>query len=123
MATSDTSKLSNFFRGDTVKWLLRFTDDATGDPIDITNWEFTVTLKKKLDTADVDADLQVTATATGPSAVIGEVTLTLESTDTDTLSAALYHMDIQRTIAGSPPDVKTLHYQQITVKADVTRTP
>lgn len=112
--------LSPFYRGDTVRYALEFTNED-GTPQDVTNWVVTVTMKTNLNDADVDAALQVQTTLSGADALNGIGTVTLPSDETALVEPGEYHIDIQRSIPGSPPDVQTIHYQRINVLADVTR--
>jgi len=119
-----TATLENFFRGDTVRWKLEFTNPDTDAAIDISDWIFTVTLKKNEEDADADAALQITTTAPADAtSENGEIELVLPSNETANLTPGVsYFMDIQRKIQGTPPDILTLHKQRIKVLQDVTVT-
>lgn len=94
--------LQNFRRGDTYKLKLNFGKDITG-------WLFTFTLKSELE--DVIPALQIQKTAgDSPSDEPGNGIVYLEITSAASalLAPSSYFYDIQRTIPGNPPDVRTI---------------
>ena len=114
-------RLPDFRRGDTFDIPMTIVNSTTGLPIDISGYVFTTTLKA--DTADADsaAKWQVTKTATGPDAVLGKITLSVAASITYAIEPGAYVLDVQRTIPGVEPQVRTLLYQAIRCLPDVTR--
>lgn len=77
----DSQRLTTF-RGDTFTLNFEFTDDDTGDPIDITGWILFFTMKEKVSDTDANALIKKEVTVhSNPTGGISAVTL--ESTDTD----------------------------------------
>jgi len=95
--------LKNFRRGDTYQVRLVFSGQ------DITGWAFTFTLKASL--SDTIPALQIQQVAgDGPNDLPAEGVITLEITSTQSaeLIPGSYYYDIQRVIAGTPPNVRTI---------------
>jgi hypothetical protein len=113
--------ISDFKRGDTKKIRLAFTD-GNGTAIDITGWQFWLTLKNDLSDLDAAAVLQVMTTVgdyVDDDAANGIVYIVATSSDT-AIATGSYHYDIQRVIAGTPPDVLTILSGKVKVTQDVT---
>jgi hypothetical protein len=95
--------LQNFRRGDTYKLKLSFPGK------DITGWLFTFTMKAALE--DVTPALQLSKTAgdgANDDPVNGIVYLEIDSATSGNLTPGSYYYDIQRTIPGNPPNVRTI---------------
>lgn len=113
-------RLENFRRGDTLELTLTFTNALTGAVINVSGWELWLTMKTNLTDLDAAAVLQHQMTVpSDANATNGIAIMTVTSTETD-ITPGTYHYDIQRAIAGSPPDVQTLVTGRVTVKQDVT---
>lgn len=126
-----TAKIEPFYRGDTVtlRISVKTPNLTTGElePVDITNNWFWITFKTDPSVKDYDASLQkiVQALASGghpdTNPEEGVVVVVLESTETALLIGGVkYHYDIQRSISGNPPTVRTLVKDTVTVLGDVT---
>lgn len=108
---------SDFVRGDTWTQKVVLTD-SVGDPIDITDDTFWMTLKLNPEATDAEADAQTTTVAAGADATNGIVFLTLDAVDTENLTLGRHYFDIQRK-AGNK--VQTLVYGRVRVVRDITR--
>jgi hypothetical protein len=109
--------LNPFNRGDTWTNKLTFTDD-NGDPIDITNNVYWMTLKLDPEASDADADAQASVTASGADATNGIVYVIFQPADTDGLLPANYYYDVQQVDNGA---VTTIMEGRVKVKRDITR--
>lgn len=95
-------------RGNTKRY--KFTFSTTAGVIDITGWKIYFTAKSDIDELDVNAEIQVVATAGDDGLddpVNGLMYLTLTSTDTDQ-DPDSYHYEFTRVIPGGTPDVVQL---------------
>jgi hypothetical protein len=106
--------LNDFVRGDT--WTQKITLAKEGEPVDITDDEFWITMKLNPESETPDAQRQVTAS--GADALAGIVFLTLDAVDTDDLIPSRYYYDIQRK---SSNKIQTLLYGRVRVIRDITR--
>ncbi|MBF0309815.1 MAG: hypothetical protein HQL56_09830 [Magnetococcales bacterium] len=113
--------ISSFFRGDTKVVFFAF-EENDGTPIDINGHELWFTLKTNLADPDQEAVFQKRVIfPPGPDAILGIGTLTLESTETETIEPGTFFYDLQRVIPGTPPKVTTLVSGRLSVFPDVTR--
>lgn len=111
-------ELEAFNRGDT--WTNKFTfRDAAGDPIDITDNVYWMTLKLDPEAADAAADAQVSATAAGADATNGIVYVTFLPSVTAQLLPGNYYYDVQE--VSNPAAVTTIMEGRVKVKRDITR--
>lgn len=113
-----SQNLPNQVRGDS--WYLRFNIlDSYGQPIDITNNEYWITLKKLKDDTDANAALQIgPIIATGLDAAAGVVTLYASPNDTD-IAIDTYYYDLQEV---TPTGINTLVIGKVKVVKDITLT-
>lgn len=100
------AKIKDFRRGDTKHIKLSF------NPLfyDITGWKFFLSLKKTFD--DPVAALAVVTTVGDHPAddiALGIVNIVITSAVSKTLTPGKYFIDIQRVIAGNPPNVLTIY--------------
>jgi hypothetical protein len=111
----------SLYRGDTRVWTHVFTDSDSGDPIDLTGWEFLSQFRDDLDRGTVvaTADCEVTVGATGT------VVETLSAAEADALPGQTdpavkprVYWDLQST----DPDgnVQTWMYAQVVVMGDAS---
>ena len=115
-------KMKDFPRGDTV--VIDVELSTQGVPDNLEGTKFFVTMKSDLSDPDSEAELQIIVdTPAGVDAQQGKVRLTLPSdkTGAEAMVPGKYHLDIQRVIPGTPPDVWTIHSQTIELLADVTK--
>lgn len=117
-------KFPNFKQGETLVFDITVTDEDTGAAKDISNWVYTVTIKTALSDPDGAAVLQhvVTMPADATSqAGLGEIKV--PSNKTSALTPGTYFADIQRKIAGAPPDIRYIvPATKIQVYEPVTKT-
>ena len=111
------SNLSDFYRGDTKRIMLEFTD-TDGTAINLTNALVFFTMKTKPTDADADAVLAKTVSShTDPTA--GKTEIVLEHSDTDDLTPASYYYDIQLVLSNG--FVATIDNGKVKVLTDITR--
>lgn len=111
------------YRGDT--WLKKITIVGDGNPVDITGWKFTLTLKSNIIDTDAHAALQFSTIAGSldvDDASHGIVWLVIDADITYNISPGIYYYDIQIIDLSIPPRVQTFDAGRITVLADITRT-
>lgn len=109
--------LDPLVRGD--DWSIRLTITSGGNPIDITGYSYTMTLKTNPAEPD-PGDLQVTATPVGTDAQNGILYIQAARVDTSLLAATTYNYDVQQQdLAGN---VNTLLIGKVKVVTDITRT-
>ena len=122
--------ISDFKRGDTKRYKFSFTQNTGTQevpvytPVDITNWAIFFTLKVNQDDADTIAAAQVKAVAGGyafDDPANGIMYLVMGSDVSDAIEPGKYYYDFQRVIPGTPPDVKTLDSDVVSVEVDNTR--
>ena len=107
-------------RGDT--WVFNFIiQDTAGNAINITNHEYTITLKSDISVLDENAEIQIGPTVPSSSnALLGKVTIVVPWGSTNALVPRTYNYDIQE--VETDGTVSTLLIGKIKVRADVTRT-
>lgn len=111
-----TTKLNNFYRGDTRDYALTFTSNSVA--YNITGATVWFTLKKDRNDADSEAVLQKSISSHSDP-TNGKTTLSLTSTDT-AIEAGRYFYDFQiKTASGS---IITFLSGTVDVLEDVTRT-
>lgn len=117
------TNIKDFFRGDTVKYKFEF-----GNGIDITGWIIYFTLKLNKEDEDSDAVMQVSNTAGDnilddiPNGTMYVTATSIETSATEIEPNTKYFYGFQRVIAGSPPDVKTLHVGTVKILQGITTT-
>jgi len=105
------------FRGDDLSMSLTFKDYATQDPIDITGWTVSFTVKDKTYLPDTDAQIAIDVTIhTDPTN--GKTGILIPHADTDALEG-VYQYDIQYTT--NLGIIRTFARGQINFLSDVTR--
>jgi len=110
-----TTKLNNFYRGDTRDFAMTFTSNDVA--YNITGAKVYFTLKKSKNDTDAQAVLQKTVTShTDPTA--GKTTLSLSKTDTN-IQPGRYFYDFQVITSGG--GVYTFLSGDVEVLEDVTR--
>ena len=108
-------------QGDTRVWELVITDRNT-DPVDITSDFVWFTMKQNI----ADPDGTSLPAVLGPIAAVitdgpaGRCTITLDSTDTKSLTTSNYFYDFQWNDASVPPVVTTLDKGSVAVTDQVT---
>lgn len=107
-------------RGDT--WVFNFIiQDTAGNAINITNHEYTITLKSDISVLDENAEIQIGPTVPSSSnALLGKVSIIVPGGSTNALVPRTYNYDIQE--VETDGTVSTLLIGKIKVRADVTRT-
>jgi len=107
-------------RGDT--WVFNFIiQDTAGNAINITNHEYTITLKSDISVLDENAEIQIGPTVPSASnAALGKVSIIVPGGSTNALVPQSYNYDIQE--VETDGTVSTLLIGKIKVRADVTRT-
>ena len=115
--------ISNFTRGDTRVYNITVVD-KDGAPYNLTGHTDNMTMKDNTSNNDTDplpSTLKVAALLAGDPTT-GQATVTLDSTDTDQLTAGgKYFYDFQVASGDATPIVTTIDSGNITVVADVTR--
>jgi len=113
--------ISDFYRGDTKKYLFKLRDKETQEPISIDGATLTATLKKKLAQTDLEADLQVSANGVeaDPPNPTGEISIIFSKVDTE-IAPATYFYDFQ--LVSSTGEVTTVLSGKVKVLTDATRT-
>lgn len=114
-----TITIDPFYRGDTVEWLLVFTNE-TSQPLDITGWLIYLTLKAARDDSDANAAMQLRfSPPAGGETLQGMFHMQLSADLTEVLTANRYFADIQV----KKPDgvITTFGLGSIRVLKDVTR--
>mgnify|MGYP000420075917 CR=1 FL=1 len=89
------TKLEEFYRGDTKAFELQFKEKDSGDPIDTTGWELTFTMKQHTEQPDSEAVIQVVKVVDDTEGPTGNVSMVLDSADTENLLATTYVYDFQ----------------------------
>jgi hypothetical protein len=114
-------KVYNFsiIRGDDKFYILTFTDDDTGDPIDITGWTVKFTVKEDLDDTDANAIIKKEVTSHFDAAN-GKTKVQLTHDDTDQ-AIRNYYYDIQ--VKTAADEVFTIMAGLLVVKQDITQNP
>ena len=111
-------ELSAFAKGD--DWQVEFTiKDENNTVIDITGYQYWLTIKSDLSSAD-PGDGQDYALASGVDAAAGQVTLTIPRATTRNLTAGTYWYDLQQKDTGGL--IQTLLRGRVRVVDDVTLT-
>lgn len=109
------------YRGDSRTWTHVFTDTATGDPIDITDWDFTAQFRPDLDRGTIVAS-SVCVVTDGPNGIVVE-TLTSAEGDklpgqTDPNTKPVVYWDLQSVDTDS--NTQTWKYAYCKVLGDST---
>jgi hypothetical protein len=106
----------NYYRGDGYPLLLTVTDSGTGNPVDITNYTFLLTVNKE--EAPIDDSRQVFQAAgtivDGPN---GQVSFPV--VPANTAEVGDYFYDVQMTTVGG--DVRTIAKDAFIVSMDITK--
>ena len=107
----------NFVRGDTQSFTVICTNPDTGLPIDITGYEFFLTVKQSIDDLDADAVIAINESVL-PFASEGRVVIHVSNTLTQDL-AGTYYYDIQ--VKAMSGDITTLMMGSMIFAKDTTR--
>lgn len=122
--------LPGFYRGDTVTYKVTISD-ANG-PINLTSPAAVLTLTLKSDTVDLDTDALIKVTdnqshgSSDPAQGVSVFELASVSStpgvsqDGTDIPVGSYFYDIQYSVTGSPPIVKTTESGKVSVSQDVT---
>lgn len=112
--------IKDFYRGDTKKYRLKVRDKKTGNPISVDGGQLFFTLKQSKTDSDEDAILQESTTGSeaDPSDPIGEIEMTLSSSETN-VTPGSYYYDFQ--FVSSSGEVYTLLADKVKVLVDITR--
>ena len=112
--------IQNFYRGDTKKYKLTITSQATGEPISVDGGVLFFTLKQNRADPDEDAFIQKTVNCTeiDPTDPAGEIEIMLTNSETD-ITPSTYYYDFQ--FVSESGEVITIISDEVQVLTDITR--
>lgn len=101
---------------------LNFTFTLDGAPLDVTLWDFYLTIKSAYSDPDTSAKVKInpagfTKSASIPGGTVDKITVNIPNASTAAMTAGTYYIDLQRVLAGI---VTTLGKGQFIVEDQVT---